>query len=114
RTVEAVGPGVVGALDRLAARVAVTQDVPTVASDVDEAAELAVSAAREDARDRPCPGRRQLPRLGDLVEPGGVLPRACEDPLLLETVNGRVRVPGAPERSCSGHGRHRSNLPRRR
>ena len=111
RTVEAVGPGVVGALDRLAARVAVAEDVAAVAADVDEAAELAVPAAREDDRERPGPGRRQLPRLGDLVEPRGVLPRAREDPLLLEAKHGRVRVPVVRKRSGSGDGRHRRNLP---
>ena len=114
RTVEAVGPGVVRALDRLAARVAVAEEVPTVAADVDEAAELVVPAAREEDGKRPGPGRRQLPRLGDLVEPGGVLPRAREDPLLLEAEDGRVRVPVVRKRSGSGDGRHRRNLPRRR
>src|SRR4029079_15926648 len=110
RAVEAVGPGVVRALDRLAARVVVTEDVPTVAADVDEAPELVVAAPREETGKRPRPGRRQLPRLGDLVESGGVLPRACEDPLLLEAEDGRVHVPVVRKRSGSGDGRHRRNL----
>src|SRR6188472_2644291 len=108
RAVEAVGPRVVRALDRLAARVAVAEDVPAVAADVDEAAELVVPAAREQDGKRSGPGRRQLPGLGDLVVPGCVLPRAREDSLLLEAEDGRVRVPVVWKRSDSGDGRHRS------
>ena len=77
--VEAVRPRVVGALDRLAPRITVAEDGAAVPADVDEAAELAVPGTRQDDRERARAGRRQLPGLGDLVEAGGVLPRAGED-----------------------------------
>ena len=64
-----------------------------VAADVDEAAQLAVAAAGEEDREHAGPRRRQLPRFRDLVEARGVLPRAREEPLLLEAEDRRVRVP---------------------
>ena len=55
------------------------------------------------------PGRGQLPRLGDLVESRGVLPRAAEQALLLEAEDGGIRVPVVRQRPRQAGGRHRAN-----
>ena len=111
RPVERVRPGVVRALDRLAPGVAVAEHVAPVAADVDEAAQLAVAAAGEEDREHAGPRRGQLPGLRDLVEARGVLPRAAEQPLLLETEDRGVRVPVVRQRARQAGGRHRANLP---
>ena len=110
RPVERVRPGVVRALDRLAPVVGVAEHVAPVAADVDEAAQLAVAAAGEEDREHAGPRRGQLPGLRDLVEARGVLPRAAEQPLLLEAEDRGVRVPVVRERPRQAGGRHRANL----
>ena len=90
--VEAVRPGVVRALDRLAPRVALAEQVPAVAADVHEAAELAVARAASTTGSDP-PRRSSAGRARRPGRPARVLPRAREDPLLLEARHGRVGVP---------------------
>ena len=101
--VEAVRPGVVGALDRLPPRVSVAEDVTAVAADVHEAAQPPVARPRQDDRQRAGRGRRQLTGLGDLVEAGGVLPARGEEALLLEAPDGRVDVPVVRQRAERRH-----------
>ena len=110
RAVEAVRPGVVGALDRLPPRVALAEDVAAVAADVDESTKLAVPRARQHDGERPRIHGRQLPRLCDLVETRRVLPGPRKDELLLEPQHRRVGVPFVRQRAGSGDGRHRLNL----
>ena len=108
RAVEGVRPGVVGALDRLPSRVLLAEDVSAVATDVDEAAQFAVARACEDDGERACRRRRELTRLGDLVEAGRVLPARAEETLLLETRDRRVDVPVVRQRA-----ERRARWPRR-
>ncbi len=100
----------VGALQRLPASLPVAEDEAPVPADVDEPAEGRVLAAHEHDGQEPRDGRRELPRLGDLVEACGVLPEAPEEPLLLQRRELGVDVPGVRERARAGGGRHAGSL----
>ena len=110
RAVQAVRPGVVRALDRLAPRVPVAEEVAAVTADVDEPAKLPVPGAGQDERERPGPGGRQAAGLGDLVEARRVLPGAREDVSLLESEHRRVRVPVVRKGARHGGDLHGANL----
>src|SRR5581483_9613109 len=98
RPVEPVCPGVVRALERLAAARALGDDVATVPADVDEAAQLAVRRARDDDRNVPGHRREVAPGLRDLLRGPRVLPRPLEDPGALEREDRRIRVPRRRQR----------------
>ena len=83
-----------------------------MAADVQERAQAAVVVAHDDDRDAAEVAGEEGARLGDLVGPAGVLPRAPEDPLALEPQHGRVGVPVERDRAAVGDRRHRANLPR--
>ncbi len=107
RSVEAVRPCVVRALDRLPPVVALAERMPAVPADVDEPAQLAVAGAREDDRQCSRVGGGQLAGRGDLIEACCVLPAAREDPLLLDTQHRRVGVPVVRQRPGRRSRRHR-------
>ena len=93
----------VRALDRLAAAASPSQsDVPAVAADVDEAAELAVAVADEDDRDVPGPAATKLPGSATWSAGPAYCHGAREDPLLLEPEHGRVGVPVVRQRADDG------------
>ena len=106
RPVEAVGPGVVRALDRLSPPVLVHEHRAAVPADVEEAAQLAVAGAREQHRRVAGPDGRVRARLRDPLGVTDVLPRAREDPLLLAAQDLGRRVPRIRERRL--HERHRT------
>ena len=100
--VEAVRPGVVGALERPPIAFAGHDLVATVAADVHEAAQLTLLVP--DHRHRYVPGARgeEVAGFRHLVGPSHVLPRAREDALSLERRNGLVGVPRGRERPAFG------------
>ena len=114
--VEAVRPGVVRALERLAPARALADERAPMAADVEERAQLVLLVADEDDGDVADPGRRERARLGHVARVADVLPRAAEDALALELEHGRVRVP-APRQGPDvdrAHGREASGAPGRR
>ena len=93
RAVEPVRPRVVGALERLAPPGPADDRVAAVPADVDEGVQVAVAAAGDDDRDV-AGGRGEVrAALGHLAGVVGVLPRATEDPFLLEPEDLCVGVP---------------------
>ena len=110
RSVEVVGPRVVGALDRLAPLLPLAQNGAAVAAHVDEAVQLVVAPAREDDGHVTGLHRDHAAGLGHLRERPGVLPRVGEDPLLLDAEHGRIHVPVVRKRPCVGRGRHPLSL----
>ena len=90
RAVEVVRPGVVRALQRLAASGALAEREAAVAADVDERAERLVAAADEDDGHVARAGGRERSRLGEIARVPDVLPAAAEDQPLLEPRDGRV------------------------
>src|SRR5947208_7988780 len=95
--VEAVGPGVVRTLQRLAARLPLGEREAAVAADVDEAAQDAVAVARDDDR-RAAYLRGEVARRRKLSGVPDVLPRRPEDQLLLPPQDLGIRVPGVRQR----------------
>ncbi len=96
--VELVGPGVVGALQRLAAAGLARDRVGAMAADVDERAQHSFPVAGDDDRDVAGVRREVGRRLRHLLGGAGVLPGAGEDALALERGDAFVRVPGGGER----------------
>ena len=108
RAVEAVRPGVVVALDRLAAPATLGEDRASVAADVEEGAQLAVRTAGDQQRDAAGVCRQEGAGLGDLVGAPAVLPGAGEDALAFAAQHLLVAVPGEGKRACGGRRRHPS------
>ena len=79
RAVEPVGPGVIRALQRLAAPRVAHDEVAAVTTDVDERPQHQLAVAHDDHRDMPCPRGEEGRRLGDLLGGPGVLPRPRKD-----------------------------------
>ena len=103
--VEPVRPGVVGALQCLAARLPFGEGGAAVAADVDEGAQDAVSVARDD--DRGTAGLRgEVARRRKLSRVTDVLPRRPKDPLVLPPQDLGIRVPGERQRLI-----HRASVP---
>ena len=110
RAVEAVGPGVVRALERLAPPLALADERAAVAADVQERAERAFLVAHDDDRHAARVAGEERARLGDLIGAARVLPGAPEDPLPLEPEHVRIRVPVERERAAVGDRRHAPTL----
>src|SRR5439155_20413680 len=70
-----------------------------------EAAQLAVRVAENDDRDVSCEGGEVLAAIADELRPARVLPRLREDPLPLERVDLRIRVPARGKRQALVQGR---------
>ncbi len=102
--VEVVRPRVVRALERLAVPVALRDQVPAVAADVDEAAQDALVVADDHDRDLAREAREEVAGLRDAVGPAGVLPGAREDALALQPLDRRVGVPVRRERRAGREG----------
>ena len=98
RAVEPVRPRVIRALQRLAAAAAARDRRRAMAADVDEAAEDALSIARDDDRDVPGLGRHERAGGRDLLRGAAVLPGAGEDALPLERRDDGVGVPRCRQR----------------
>src|SRR6266511_3316575 len=92
-TVERVCPRVIRALERLAVARALGHRRAAMAADVHEGARFAVLRLRGDDRDPPGARGEEIPRLLDHPGVADVLPRAGEDPLLLELPDLAVGVP---------------------
>src|SRR5262249_25256297 len=75
--------------------------VPTMPTDVDEAAEHARPVASDDDRDVARAARHECPRLRDRLDRPRVLPAAAEDTLLLQPVDLGVGVPRRRQRQAA-------------
>src|SRR5215210_827816 len=103
--VEAVRPGVVVALERLAPPVALTGDLgAAVTAHVDEGVEPAVGVAGDDDRDAARARGEERPWLGHELSRPGVLPGAVEDAPELVVEVRRLDVPGGGKRLGEAHG----------
>ena len=112
RAVEAVGPRVVGALERLAPPLALADDRAAMAADVQERAQRRFLVADDDDRDAARVAGEERAGLGDLIGAARVLPGAPEDPLPLEPEHVRVRVPVEGKRAAVSDRRHRTTVAR--
>ena len=113
RAVEAVGPGVVRALERLALPLALADERAAVAADVQERAERRLLVADDHDRHSPRVAGEERAGLVDLISAACVLPRAPEDPLPLEPEHVRIRVPVEGKRAAVRDRRHRTTVSRR-
>src|SRR5205823_752598 len=91
-SVKPVRPGVVRALQGLAALLAFREREAAVPADVDETAQHAVAVTRDDDR-RPAGRCREVARLRDLSRVPDVLPRRTKDPVAFPTQDLRVGEP---------------------
>ena len=112
RAVEAVGPRVIRALERLAPPLALADERAAVAADVQERAHRPFLVADDDDRDTGRVGREERAWLGDLIGAARVLPGAPEDPLALEPEHVRVRVPVEGKRAPVDDRRHPTTVAR--
>src|SRR5919201_5962244 len=92
-SVELESPRVIPALQRFAASVTVGDGEAAMPADVEQRAQLAVARARHDHGNLSDGRREERAGLRDLTCMPHVLPRAGEDPLLLASQHGLVRVP---------------------
>src|SRR5207249_2045422 len=99
-SVEVVRPGVVGTLERLPAALAGDDLRAPVAADVDERPQPVVAAADDHDRDAARAAGEELSRARGLSGAPCVLPRAVEDPLLLQPRERGLEVPGGGERDA--------------
>ena len=93
RAVEVVRPRVIRALERLAVAVALRDQVPPMAADVDEPAQDALPVAHDHDRNLPREAREVVAGALHPVGSPGVLPRAREDTLAFQPLDRRVGVP---------------------
>src|SRR5262249_33084097 len=105
--VEAVGPGVVGALDRAgqpAARL-LAQARAAVPADVEERPHRAAAVAQDDDALLPDGPDAEVARLGRLLRAAGAEPAAQEEPLLLlpEALGRGVEAPGQGRRAAGAN-----------
>src|SRR3954447_4713934 len=96
--VEAVGPRVVGTLERLPRPRAGGNDMSPVPADVEERPQLAVPRACNNYRDLARRRREESARVSDLSQVARVLPGAGEDSLALAAKNVRIGIPGPGQR----------------